>query len=362
MPFRDGGYDTGYVGKWHMNFSEERNDIHGFDYTAVLKANGHDPERPAALRTFLERPRKKPFFLVASYNNPHNICEWARGDRLPDGDVGTPPAADGCPPLRANHAPPENETDIVALVRQSYHTNKQFPVGVFTDTQWRQYIWAYYRMTEMVDALIGELLDDLDRLGLTENTLIVFLSDHGDCQGAHRFNQKTMFYEESVRVPFIISWRGKLEASVSDYFVQTGIDLFPTLCDFAGVTPPPGLPGRSLKPIVEQREAPPRDYIVCSNNLVQGVAVDGVKPTPHGRMVRSRRYKYCLYSQGERRESLFDIERDPGETRNIAAEPAQAEVLAAHREMLKRYAQAHGDHLALEMLAPGYRPEPFERG
>jgi len=194
-----------------------------------------------------------------------------------------------------------------------------------------------------------------------ENTLVVFASDHGDCQGAHRFNQKTVFYDEASRVPFILSLKGLTKEGTSDRLVHTGTDLFPTLCDFAGITPPDGLPGRSLKAVALGQSASEwRDHVVVSNHMVQGGPIDGVVPKIHGRMVRSEHFKYCLYSHGERRESLFDMEHDPGEMYNVAGSEAHAHVLEAHRRLLKQHAERYGDTLALAMLSPAYEPLPFE--
>jgi arylsulfatase A-like enzyme len=92
----------------------------------------------------------------------------------------------------------------------------------------------------------------------------------------------------------------------SNRLVDTGIDLIPTIC---GVAVPPGLPGISLR----HPEMHPRRYVISANKLVQGAPIDGKKPTPSGRMLRSQRFKYCAYDEGKRRESLVDMQTDPGE-------------------------------------------------
>lgn len=348
--FRDAGYDTGYIGKWHVPFSKDVSGS-GFSYIKNLKANGGDERRPEDIIEFLEQKRDKPFLLVASFNNPHNICEWARGQKLPDGDVGEPPPAGQCPPLRPGNKPPRNETDIIAYMRQSYQSSRTFPVGDFDDDKWRQYIWAYYRMIEKVDAQIGKVLNALRELGLEQNTLVVFTSDHGDCQGAHRWNQKTVFYDEASRVPFILKCPGKAEVGTSDKLVHTGVDLIPTLCEYAGIGVPAELKGRSVRAIAGGSDPTDwREYLVASNHLVQGAPVDGVSRKPQGRMVRSDRYKYCLYNEGQQRESLVDMENDPSEMTNQARNPRFKDVLEQHRRRLKEFAETTGDRLALKML------------
>lgn len=350
--FRDAGYETGYVGKWHIPIPLANVDASGFEYSANIRTNGADLKNSEAAIDFVRQKRHKPFLLVASYNNPHNICEWARGTRgnkLPDGNIGTPPAMDECPPLPANHQPGENEPDIVTLLRKSYHASRFFPVGQFGEKEWREYIWAYYRMIEMVDKRIGKLLDGLRESGQEDNTVIVFTSDHGDCHSAHKWNQKTMFYDEAARVPFIIAYKGHTSATISDRLVQTGVDLIPTLCDYAGIPIPKGLPGLSMK-ADNNKEA--REYIVCQNQFLQGASVDGRIPKPTGRMIRSDRFKYCLYSEGEQRESLIDMASDPAEMVNQAGNPAFKKTLEQHRAFLREFAKKHNDADALKMLNP----------
>lgn len=187
--------------------------------------------------------------------------------------------------------------------------------------------------------------------GEEENTVVVFLSDHGDCHGAHRWNQKTVFYDESARVPFIVSQKGRTRQGASDVLVNTGVDVIPTLCDFAGITPSPHLPGRSLKaPALGKAMADPREFVVTQNHMVQCAEVDGKHLRPHGRMVRSERYKYCLYSEGKRRESLVDMVNDPGEMVNLADHPDYRDVLIKHRACLKEHARQYEDETALRML------------
>ena len=345
--FKQAGYSTVYFGKWHLPFPEARRETHGFDVVNPGRLKGDTAVAAAAAGFLREKPRE-PFLAVVSLVNPHDICQWARGEPLPNGDIGAPPPPDQCPPLRTNHAPQKNEPDIMTLMRRSYQSSPMFPVGNFTPGKWRQYIWAYYRLVEKVDGLIGNVLDGLRRAGLEERTVVVLLADHGDCQGAHGWNQKTVFYEEAARVPLIITYKGVTRPSVSDRLVHTGVDLIPTLLSFAGLPAPKELPGLSLyETAVGKKVADPRSYLVVCNKMVQGAPVEGRVPMPEGRMVRSQRYKYCIYSEGERRESLVDLEKDPGEMVNLAADPAYQDILRKHRAMLAEWARAVGDKAGL---------------
>lgn len=341
--FSEAGYETGYVGKWHLPFNRKLTDSHGFAYLPDLTGNGDDNLSPGLAIKFLEKDRQQPFFLVVSFMNPHNICQWARGEELPDGPIGDPPVADQCPPLRTNHDPSLNETDIMKLIRTSFQASPTFPVSGFDDGKWRQYIWAYYRMIEKVDGEIGQVIKALQQSGLEKNTVIVFLSDHGDMQGAHHWNQKTVFYEEASKVPFIIS-SPAIKAAKSDWLVQTGIDLMPTLCDLAGIPLNTKLPGTSLKQIVSGTSSSVnREYIVVSDHMVQGEPVNGHKPEPEGRMLRNNRFKYWVNSEGEQRETLFDLKNDPGEMVNIAGDTKYLSDLESCRKQLYGWAQDNSD-------------------
>ena len=346
--FKEAGYATGYVGKWHIPgmFATPKD----FDFCAFNSHSGIDKKIVDPIVGFMKEKRDKPFLAVCSFSNPHNICEWARDKteaRLKDGDVGTPPPLDQLPPLRPNHENPKNETDTMALMRTLYHKTKKFPVGNYTEEDWRQYIWAYYKMCELVDGHIGELLKGLKETGQEDNTVVVFLSDHGDGLGSHHWNQKTIFYDESARVPFIIKSKGTVPAgTTNDRLVCTGIDLIPTLCDFAGIPIPKTLPGMSIKPTAEKRlTEDPRKYIVSQNHFTtKGLKEIAGERMSYGRMIRSKQYKYCLYDFGKRRESLVDMENDPGEMLNLVGSAEYENVLNQHRQYYLDWRKQYKDN------------------
>ncbi len=322
-----------------------------------------DAEVAEAAARYLKQPHDKPFLMVLSLLNPHDICQFGRGEPMTCGPIGDTPPAEACPPAPPNLAPPENESDSIATIRKGYHASRLFPVGDFTEDQWRQYQWGYHRLVEKADAELAKVLAALRQAGLEESTAIVFTSDHGECAGAHRFNQKTVFYQESACVPLIVSWKGKTRQGESGALVNTGVDLYATLCDLAGLAPPANLTGRSLKPIALGAAVPAdwRDHLVVQNDMVQTGRVGDIQPRMQGRMVRSRRYKYCVFQYGEQREELFDLETDPLETRNVAGDPALRETVLQHRELLRQFAREHGDSLVGELLADSVGPRPFRK-
>lgn len=358
--FRRAGYATGYFGKWHLCADVKDVSAHGFERIDTRQLDATTADRAVE---FLRNRHTQPFLLVVSFLNPHNMTELTRGQPLSNGPIGEPPALEQLPPPPVNLGPPVFEPDTMTWIRRGYHANRRlFPVGDFSPSVWQAMRWGYYRLIEKVDAEIGRVLAALREQGLDDNTLIVFTSDHGECAGAHGLSQKTVFYEESVRVPLIVRPPGRTAARTSEAFVNVGVDLLPTLLDYAGVEQPAKLPGRSLRaPAGGESTADWPDEVVAGNNMSQGGKVDGFVPITEGRMVRTARYKYCVYANGERRESLVDMINDPGEMVDLASDPAYRPVVLAHRERLRVFAAKHHDALVAELLADDVAPRPFER-
>ncbi|MDA0350337.1 MAG: sulfatase-like hydrolase/transferase [Verrucomicrobia bacterium] len=351
--FKDADYDTGYFGKWHINVNTDDKERHGFDQMGVLKNNGADHLLPEPVTNFLNQKRDKPFFLVASFTGPHDICEMVRGQKIPGGPIGEFPNPADCPPAPVNLAPPVDETDSMAMMRSSYEVTEMTPIKDFTPEKWRQMRWGYYQLIERSDREIGKVLSALNKAGLAENTLVIFTADHGDCTGAHQFAQKTVFYDEAARIPFIVSMPGTVSSGTTNKLVNVGIDTFPTMLDFAGLNIPSYFMGLSVKPVLEDPSLDSwRDYIVISNHMVQGAIPPGQTEIPlcRGRMVRTEQFKYSVYDIGNHRESLVDMENDPLEMRNLARDPSYKTVLNSHRKLLRTYSDETGDSEALEIL------------
>ncbi len=357
--FRQAGYQTAYYGKWHLAYDQQKPETHGFEMLGGTKPI-IDADSAEKAVSFLNQKHEKPFLLVVSFLNPHNVCELARGQELNNGPIGTPPPVAERPPAPANLAPPQNEPDSMTKIRAGYHANPAFPVGNFSPAMWQALRWGYYRLIEKVDAEIGKVLAAVKAAGLEENTLIVFTADHGECAGAHGLNQKTVFYEESSRVPLIISLPGQKAARTSELFVNTGTDLLPTMFDVAGLARSSKLTGVSLRaPTNGEPVKVWRDQVVVENNMSQGGLVDGSVPMTEGRMVRTDRYKYCVYANGEHRESLVDLQKDPGEMHDLARDPAFRDTLLAMRERLRKFGAETNDKLVATMLADDVKPRPF---
>jgi choline-sulfatase len=317
-------YETFYAGKWHLprtytsdipGFKVINTGIGGFGYLC-------DTAMSRACEGFIRnRSKSKPFLLVASFMQPHDICEWLRLNMNNPGRLRYPQLADELPELPQNFQFDKNEPQSTRKRRKGNEPAK----GNWDKEHWRYYRWSYYRHIEHLDAEIGRILTALDRRGLTKDTLIVLTSDHGEGMGHHQMVRKSSFYDEAARVPLLLSWPGHIVANKSDKVnLASGMDIMPTLCDYAGIKPPASMRGVSLRPILEADDSTLRQFIVSEAN------------SNTGRMLRTQDFKYIGYVD-DPVEQLFDMRNDPGETRNLAPDSHYGPTLAEHRRFLGQH-------------------------
>jgi arylsulfatase A-like enzyme len=348
--FREAGYETAWAGKWHLPQSYPRGKnatIPGFEYLAVpegtkfrLGSQTDGPVADEAIR-FLRRKHDRPFLLGVSFHNPHDICWWVREQPV------SHPESDSFPPLPENFDVAPDEPEFIQKCRErTYYGNEIQWTTRWDKDQWRAYLNAYYRLTEEVDKEIGRVLAALREQGLEQDTLIIFTSDHGEGVGAHRWVVKLMLYEEAATVPLIVSWRGVTPAGVVDKrHLVSGIDVLPTLCDYAGVRGS-RMPGVSLKPLIETPSLPGHEFVVSE------LAPDPKDLNMKGRMVRTQRYKYIVFSMGRNPEMLFDLKNDPGETKDLARNATMKDVLERHRKLLRGWIKETHDDFKMAVWIP----------
>jgi arylsulfatase A-like enzyme len=351
----ENGYETAYLGKWHVGSTDidEVSNWHGFQ---TYQDGEIDSTISRWTRDFLKQEHSKPFFLITSFLNPHNICEFARNmtglrdHGYDDGPVDEQMDTAYCPPLPFNFAIPENEAEGISARRNQDPDDEHWganPHKGWTESQWRQYMYGYDRFLEKVDARIEEVYDELEKQGILENTVIIYTSDHGDAHASHQLTQKKTFYEESVNIPFVVSWKGKTKAGVIDEetLVSNGLDLYPTILKLAGIGIPEYLPGENLSAsfLSDAGDATPvnREYVVTE--LDQKVYKSNTPGVYDGRMVVTKKFKYFLFDQGFHREQLFDLENDPGELYPVTYDPAYHDDLLACREMLREWVEKQND-------------------
>ena len=318
----EGGYECVHAGKWHLPYTHMAH-IPGFRVlTTGLTGQGNlaDTFTSRACDAFLKtRTKNKPFYMVASFMQPHDICEWLRlnsdrWDKLP-----YPQLRDELPPLPANFDFDPKEPSIIAGRRKGNEGVR----GNWSEEQWRYYIWSYYRHVEMVDAEIGRVLDAVERNGYASNTLIVFTADHGEGTGHHQNTRKNNLYDEAARVPLIVSLPGEIGGSrVNTNRVVSGMDIMPTICDYAGVSAPPNTRGHSLRGVLGGGTSVGGEF--CVSEVQSDL----------GRMVRTPEFKLITYKD-DPVSQLFDMRSDPGETRNLIDEAAHADTVKDLRALLR---------------------------
>ncbi|WDE97407.1 sulfatase-like hydrolase/transferase [Lentisphaera profundi] len=336
------GYRTAYMGKTHLIGGAGR----GFDLYRHTKARAVDHLLADTAIEFIQQESPKPFFVLASYRNPHDICQWARGDKLPEGEIGSPPEnLAELPALPHNFTISEDEPDCIRYVK-SLHW-RTYPTQDWEEKRWRQYVWAYHRLIEKVDTEIGKLSEFIAQSKFAKNTVVIFLSDHGDGCACHQWNQKSVLYEESVRVPFIIVDPASSNKKNIDKeaLISTGLDLIPTLCDYAGIKPPNDLIGQSLKPLMYDKKLG-REYVVSETEFANYDVSYNIK----GRMLRTDRYKYVAYDVGNKKEQFFDLKKDPGEMNNLIKSKAHLLEILRHRKLLKEWCDLSEDNFLIPEL------------
>lgn len=332
------GYDSVYAGKWHVT---GRPFTKSFRVLTPDSGIGEltDGAISRAAEGFLRSRRTSdgPFFLNVGLLQPHDCCYWVFEHRgaEPADLMGRLPA--DLPPLPPNHASSPAEP---ALVRQ--RRRQQAGAAVWTETQWRWYLWNYYRMVEMADAEIGRILAAVEEAGLSDSTAIIWSVDHGEGLGRHGLTSKMFLYDDAARVPLIVAWPGHIGAARRDCrHLVSGLDIAPTLCDLGGVPPPPKARGRSLRPLLNgDANVEWREFVVAETHGV-------------GRMVRTDRYKLIAY-RGDPVEQLFDMQDDPGETVNLAGQPAKADIVRDLRARLAEWERG----LEAVSAAAAARPTP----
>jgi arylsulfatase A-like enzyme len=199
----------------------------------------------------------------------------------------------------------------------------------------REYLRCYYGQVTMMDAFLGRILDALKRLGLEEDTLVVYTSDHGDMQAAHNMAGKSVstFYDELLRVPLVIRYPRGIEAGNVFGCSASSVDVMPTLLDYAGIEIPASVQGRSLRPYIEGKVADRFDAAYCGRG-------SGVKEN-FGRMVRTLQAKYTYFGDG--RQELFDLTKDPHEMKDVAWDPQYRPLLEKMHGMLLAHSERTED-------------------
>ena len=337
-----GGYDTGFVGKWHMNGtnSEPRP---GFDYwlsfagqglytNNVLNENGREFSEDGYITDVLNRhavdyiqtPREDPFCLIVSHKAAHVTFEAApRHERAFAGAFLPEPA--NFNETFAGKPAWQRRYEKCGLGRKGWEACGEIPETLPLEPWNSNYdnLLTYLRTLLAVDEGLGMLFQALENMEQLDNTVFIFTSDNGFMMGSHRLKDKRVMYEESMRIPLVIRYPKGLSAGRHSQRLVSMLDLAPTLVELGQQRVPETMMGTSLIPLFNDENVPWRDRLLYEYfQEVPGPAV----PTMLG--VRTERYKYVHYPDlPDDIDELYDLETDPLELRNLVADPAHAVTL-----------------------------------
>jgi uncharacterized sulfatase len=284
----------------------------------ALAGNGDeqaDQQAAGMAVDFIHRNRSKPFFLGLGFFRPHlpHVAPPRFFDLYPLDQI--KPAVN-----------PPNDRDDIPLASEKAINTRSNDMGMHERDK-PEAIRGYYASVSYMDSLLGQAVHALDRAGVTERTVIVFWGDNGWHLGEHFRWQKRSLFEESARVPLIVSSPGGKARGASSAALVELVDIYPTLAELCGLKPPPGLEGQSFAPLLNTPGRPWK-----SAAFTQVFSREGIV----GRAVRTDRYRYIRWTGQLPDEELYDEESDPREFHNLARNPAKRPLSAQLSMILER--------------------------
>ena len=408
-----GGYQTAIIGKWHLGEGRQHEPT-GFDFWSVLPGQGEyfdplmiemgkDIEVPGyatdiitdkSLDWLSRRDESKPFFLMCHHKAPHREWEPHPKNRgLYQEDIAVPPTFDDDYKRRARAAAeakmrikddmkysdlglvqPEGGSEVGERTMRS-STNRKIPnpedvTGLrlidrdsgenytfqtqqeLSHFKYQRYLKRYLRTIESIDESVGRMLDYLEENNLADNTIVIYTSDQGFFLGEHGWYDKRFMYEESFQMPFLIRYPDQIKAEEVCENIICNVDFAPTFLDFAGLTIPSYMQGKSVRPLLTGN-VPDNWPEIAYHRYWMHRDPDHNAYSHYG--IRDQRYKLIYwYNEGyelpgtnhggeDREWELFDCEKDPLELFSVYDEPAYAEVVKRMTSQLERKMADIGD-------------------
>ncbi len=335
------GYRTAYVGKWHMGrqggarpgFEHSASYLgHGEYFDCPFEVNGVatpttgwvDDVSTAFAERFIREHRSEPFLAVVGFKSGHHPYEpperrrgaYEEAQPRPAPNLASPAIYARTKPARTPRSV-RREKEGEAREPASEKENETAPEGPNQ---------GYFETLSGADDAVGRLLEVLDELELTQDTLVLFTSDNGMYFGEHGLRDKRTAYEESLRTPLIVRYPRRVAAGVVLDELALNIDIAPTLLDFAGLAVPAGVRGRSLRPLLEARAGSAAPAPRWRDSFFYGYVAERGFAAPTVTAVRTARHKLVLYPGHPEWTELFDLGSDPYELRNLAGDEKLAEL------------------------------------
>ncbi|MFO8056757.1 MAG: sulfatase-like hydrolase/transferase [bacterium] len=329
------GYRIGYQGKWDLSKSWDyylanirhrgRASDYGFE--------GHCGEIPEqeygyladdevvrrACRWIREQNKDQPWFLCCSIINPHDICHF----RLKPDDSIRPEA----------QVPPSLKDDLT-----DKPSGQKARRGKKKEWDWREFLTFYYNLIEMTDRYIEQLSHALSVKDMLEDTIIVYVSDHGEMGGAHGFKGKYEFYEEALHIPLVVSHPGMRRRDVSD--MVSNIDIAPTIASLAGVRWPSQVPGMDLSARLNGSGEAGREAVFSEHETHLKVG----RYNNAARMIRTPEWKYSYAFFDVQDGQLYDLDSDPLEMKNLFHDPGYKRIRKELEDRLREWQKESGDY------------------
>lgn len=338
--FGENGYNTAYIGKWHLDGHGRSSFIprerrQGFDYWKVMECThnylnsryyqGEDPtprtwegydamaQTMDAVEYLKEHGDKKPFFLILSWGPPHDPYELA-------------------PPAYLETWRKRKLAFRPNVTQEYYQAAGECLAG-------------YYAHIQALDEALGILRDALKESGMEEDTILIYTSDHGDMLFSQGTEKKQKPWEESIRVPFLLSYPGRFGRKGRECPVLfNSPDIMPTLLELCGIKIPESVDGRSIVPWLEG-DGKDEDRAVLLQSICPSGEWHKFKGGRAYRGIRTKRYTYVkeIDSQGVRPWLLYDNQEDPFQLCNLVDEGAEKELILWLEERLKNAMEEVGD-------------------
>ena len=348
---RSAGYTTGYIGKWHMG--KQSGQRPGFDYSASFVSQGKYFDCPVEINGkstetkgwvddvstdfalgFLQKNKDKPFLLAVGFKTTHGpFTPPPRHEKTYEGE-------------QFRTVP---NVGLSAVYHEGVGDRRKVAPGGPPNL-------GYFRCITAMDENVGKILGELDKLGLTENTVVVLAGDNGYYLGEHGLGDKRSAYDESLRIPMLLRYpKMGLKGKLVDQMVLN-IDLAPTFIDLAGAEVPKTMQGRSWKSLLEGSTADWR------KEYYYEYFAEKEYGSPHVRAIRTEWAKLIKYPNHDEWTELFDLSADPYETKNLINDPAHAELRQKLESEFKKQAEAIGCDLSKPVARQEPVPERKKKG